>query len=112
MRTKEGIIKELNEHAVKLCRTPGRRDVHWKFYYDCVNEFGSLNEAKKAAGLKTFKRAADILSEDVKKKTLELVRIVSYITGDGHLRGDLKEFLFWIRLICQRVCFCRNYPRN
>ncbi len=93
MENKEEIVKKLKEYSVNLNKSPGRRDVHWKFYLDCVNEFGSFNEAKKAAGLKVFKRTADILSEGAKKKTLELVRVVSYITGDGHLHKDLKGFL-------------------
>ncbi len=91
--TKETILKELKEWNEKLNKSPGRRDIPLKLNKDCCKYFGSLNKAKSEAGLKIFKRKADELKFESTILTKELVRIIAYITGDGHLHKDLKGFL-------------------
>src|SRR3989338_7728695 len=91
--TKEEIITELINRSIELDKTPRRRDFSRSFYNVCCKQFGSFNKAKEAAGLKIHRRICEPLSADSKKYSLELVRIVSYITGDGHLHEDLKGFL-------------------
>jgi len=91
---KEEIISDLISYEKALNKKLGRRDVPRSFYNLCIKNFGSFNNAKIAAGMKINRRTCPPLSEESKKYTLELVRIVASLTGDGHLRGDLKEFLF------------------
>lgn len=90
---KKEITDQLVVYNNKLNRTPGRRDLPYSLYRNCCKYFGSLNNAKQAAELNIYKRKCEPLSEDSKKLTLELVKIVSYLTGDGHLHKDLKGFL-------------------
>jgi len=91
---KQDIINALLEYNRTLNKNVGRRDIPRTLNNLCVKNFGSFNNAKIAAGLKICRRTCPELSEESKKHTLELVRIVACLTGDGHLRGDLKEFLF------------------
>lgn len=92
-KLKEEILKELIEHDKKLGKSPGRREIPYSLNKRCIKNFGSLNKAKEAARLKIYRRRCLPISKKSMKYTKELVRIVAYITGDGHLHKDLKGFL-------------------
>ena len=89
---KEEIIKELKSISKKLSKSPGRRDIPNNLGQQCVEQFGSFNNAKIKAGLSIFKRKCDILPKNSYKFSKDLVKIVSYLMFDGHLYKDLKGF--------------------
>ena len=82
---KNNIVEKLKYYNVKLNKSPGRRDISSNFYRQCCNHFGSFNNAKLKAGLKIFKRKCDPLPKRFLSLDKRLVRIVSYLTFDGHL---------------------------
>lgn len=90
---KSELIESLLFYENKLGKSPGRREVPYKLYNFSCKYFGSWNKAKEAANLKVDRRKCEPILKESKKYTLELVRIISYITGDGHLHKDLKGFL-------------------
>ena len=89
---KKEIIEVLKSLSKEIRQSPGRRDISNKFYKECINKFGSFNLAKKAAGLKVYRRKCEPLPEKAYLLDKELAKLVSFITFDGHLRKDLKEF--------------------
>jgi|SRR3989344_1329741 len=91
---KEDIIKELMSISKRLNKSPGRREVPNKLYFNCVKEFSSFNNAKLKAGLSTIKRKCDPLHKGFLKLDERLVRIVSHLTFDGHLSKRLNAFHF------------------
>lgn len=93
-KRKEETLNNLILISKRLNKNLGRRDISYKLYYNCCNDFNLFNEAKIAAGLKISRRKCLPISEESEKFTLELVRIVAYITGDGHLNKDLKGFFY------------------
>ena len=91
---KDEIILELKKISRELGKSPGRREIPSMLNRFCVNEFGSLNNAKIKARLSIAKRKCDPLPKSAYKLDKRLVRIVSYLTFDGHLYGTLKGFHF------------------
>ncbi len=84
------LIQELQQKA-KEKKSIGKRDVSFRFYQQCVTEFGSFNAAKENAGLVIARRSPCIqLTNKQKEKTKTLTKIISYVTFDGHLSKDLK----------------------
>lgn len=90
---KEEIIEQLKYYENKLGKSPGRREISFNLNKRCIETFGSLNKAKSTAGLKVCRRQCLRITKKSMKHSKELVRIISYITGDGHLHKDLKGFL-------------------
>src|SRR3989344_2812022 len=92
-KIKKEVINELKNFSNKLSKSPGRRDIPISLYKNCCKYFGSLNKAKKIAGLKIFRRKCNLLTKKSMKFSKELAKIVSYLTFDGHLHKDLSGFL-------------------
>ena len=90
--TREEIITELQSTAELLNKSPGRRDFSYQFYQECLRQFGSFNQAKEVAKLPVYRRSCELLPARAYEKTLELVKIMSYVTFDGHLYDSLKAF--------------------
>ena len=87
------IINELRKIAKQLGRSPVRRDTP-KLALGCYKHFGSFNEAKKKAGLKTSHDRIRDFPKDAFRIDKNLSKIASYLTFDGHLYKDLKGFMF------------------
>ncbi len=91
---KDQILKELGAISEKLGRSPGRRDIPWKLNLNCINYFGSFNNAKLEANLLIVRRTCNPLPKKSTRLDKKLVRIVSYLTFDGHLGRDLKSLYY------------------
>lgn len=91
---KEAIIRELRLISERLNKSPGRREVPNSLYLNCVKEFDLFNNAKLESGLSIIKRKCDPLNKSFLKLDKKLVRIISYLTFDGHLSKDLTSFHF------------------
>lgn len=91
---KQEIIGELKEIARKLGKSPARREVPNRINHQCIRLFGSFNNAKEKAGLTITHKRSKPLTENAKNLDIILVRIVAYLTFDGHLNGKLKECQF------------------
>ena len=90
---KSDIITLLKQRAREISKSPGRREFSYKFYRSCVSNFGSFNKAKLKADLKIYQRVCPSLPKNAFVLDTDLVRIVSFLTFDGHLHKDLKGFL-------------------
>lgn len=88
------IINGLKEVSNDLSYSPGRREIP-KIANLCYKHFGSFNKAKELAGLSIIKRKCDILPKRVYKKDKDLVKLISFLTFDGHLYKDLKGAIFF-----------------
>lgn len=86
-------LKQLKYISKSLGKSLGRRDISWKLYLQCVKSFGSFNNAKEKAGLKFRRRDYNPLTKISYRLDKDLVRIVSFLTCDGHLYKDLSGLL-------------------
>jgi len=87
------IIKQLQEKAKILGWSPGRRDISRELYRLCVKHFGSFNKSKDKAKLSFHKRNYNPMTKRSYLLDKDLVKIVSFLTCDGHLYKDLSGFL-------------------
>lgn len=84
------VVNDLKEVSSDLGYSPGRREVPPLLNRKACNYFGSFNKAKDLAGLNITKRKCDPLPKRAYVKDRELVKLVSFLTCDGHLYKDLK----------------------
>ena len=82
---KEEVIKELRIITKERGKSPTRRSIPLKLYYHCIKQFKYFNEAKKQAGLKLYNNRFLELPPSSYIQDKDLVRLVSFLTFDGHL---------------------------
>ncbi|MFH1823445.1 MAG: LAGLIDADG family homing endonuclease [archaeon] len=81
---KSKILKELINLSKKLGKSPSYEQIPKPLYQACRRLFGSMNKAKKVAGLSINKQKHHIIKKDIKKLTNELAYILGVILGDGY----------------------------
>ncbi|MCX6741779.1 MAG: hypothetical protein NTX24_01215 [Candidatus Pacearchaeota archaeon] len=82
--TEEEIILELKNLNKKIGHSPSVREVSQKLYQATLRFFGSFNNAKNKANLKTSRPKHHQIKKDIKKVTKELAYILGVIHGDGY----------------------------
>lgn len=92
---KQEIIRELRVISRKLNRSPGRREIPYGLYHQCIKQFGSFNNAKIKTGLHIIKRKCDPIPKNCFILTKTLSGIVSYLLFDGHLYKNLRGFALY-----------------
>src|SRR3989344_1213614 len=90
---KEEVIKELRIITKERGKSPTRRSIPLKLYYHCIKQFKYFNEAKKQAGLKLYNNRFLELPPSSYIQDKDLVRLVSFLTFDGHLYKSLNAII-------------------
>lgn len=90
---KEEIVKELRNIKKKYGISPTKRDIPTRLYYHCIKEFNYFNKAKEAAKLNLYNKRDESLPESSYLLDKDLVKLVSFLTFDGHLYKSLNAFL-------------------
>src|SRR3989338_3723516 len=82
---KKEVIKELRIITKERGKSHNRRSNPLKLYYHCIKQFKYFNEAKKQAGLKLYNNRCPNLPRSAYILDKDLVKLVSFLTFDGHL---------------------------
>ncbi len=91
---KQQIIKELRKIAKYLKKSPGRREIPYPLYKECIKQFKYFNKAKQIAGLKIHRKNVPI-PKKAYKLDKDLAKIAAYLTTDGHIYKNLRAFIFF-----------------
>ncbi|MEK6839921.1 MAG: hypothetical protein AABX72_03195, partial [Nanoarchaeota archaeon] len=75
------VIKELKKKAKKLKHSPSRSEIPMNLYGASRHYFGSLNKAKKAAGLKIEKLKYNPIKKSAYKPSKDFAYVLGVIYG-------------------------------
>jgi len=88
------ILSKLKGYSLRLKHSVKKREIPYAFYKECLNHFGSFNNSKEKAGLTIRNKRILKLPQNLFKRDNDLVKIMSYLTFDGHIYKDLSGFYF------------------